>query len=392
MKLLKNIYMAKYKIKNRQTALVASAINATGFLIWGWQRLFSPSLKNLKPNRILVVQLDELGDVLLSTPALRYLRRVFPQAHITILVRDIGGQVLENNPDIDEIVTVSVPRLEATPKKYKQDMAAIKRAVRKIQTEKLGKFDLGIDLRADIRTIYILKLLKIPVRVSQAIRSGGFWLTHTAPYLGLRHEAERKLGIVKYIKPGDFGSEKLRFDITDAAKNEAQSILKKNGLAENQPVAVFHIFAGWPPKEWPPSRFAEIAVYLKKRYNLAVVIIGTKSEMERVNRTSLQNSGVYNLAGQTDLQQTAAIIARARLFIGNDSGPMHLACALQTPTLALFGQNTPRRYGPWKNKSITLYHPVSCSPCAQTECRRQPRCLELITVSEVKAAVAKLLA
>ena len=334
-----------------------------------------------------------MGDVLLSTPALSYLRQAFPKANITVVVRDIGRLVLARNQDINNLITVRVPRFGSGFKTMRADLATVREAVAQVRRQEPGPFDLGIDLRADLRTIAILRQLKIPVRISQSIRSGGFWLTHVAPFQGEQHEVERKLGIAKFAAAGRKVNlpVNLKMEVPAAANKKAQRILEENGIAADDKYAVIHIFAGWQPKEWPQERFAAIARYLEKQYGCKTVVIGTTKEAARINKSALNIPPVHNLAGQTDLAETASIIAGAEIFVGNDSGPMHLASAMQTPTVALFGQNTPRRYGPWQNRNITIYHPVECSPCSQNECHRQPRCLELITVPEVKQAIDKLL-
>jgi len=382
----------KYKIKNPRTAILAGLVNVGGHLIWGWQRLRRVNLAETEPRRILVLQLDEIGDVLLSTPALACLRQAFPQAQIDVVVRPGGQAVLRETPDIDKLIPVDVPRLSANSGGFSQDLAIARKAAAAIKKVAGHPYDLGIDLRADLRTIYILYRLNIPVRVSQAIRSGGFWLTNIAPYVGLEHEAKRKLGIVKFVRPCP-GNEKhkLRFHLTTKDEKRAGLILQENGITRDEPYAVMHIFAGWQPKEWPQERFAELAKYLLEKYQLRTVIIGTEKESARIDNSDLNREGVINLAGQTSLAETAAIIKKARVFIGNDSGPMHIAAAVQAPVVALFGQNTPKRYGPWQTESKVLYHQVECSPCPQTDCKRQPSCLELITVDEVKSAVDQLL-
>lgn len=380
-----------YKIKNPKTAAAAKFADFFGYLIWGWRRPQSVSLKKIEPRRILVLQLDEIGDVLLSTPALHYLRKVFPGAKIDVAVRPGGEQVLAHNPDINNLIPVKMPRLSAGANLRDFKKAGL--AAEQIRKQSGADYDLGIDLRSDLRTIYILHKLSLPIRVAQAIRSGGFWLTHKAPFTGQQHEVLRKLDIVKFIRGAGSSkiSDELVFPVSKEAEREAQSIIRQNGIGANEDFAVMHIFAGWQPKEWPQNRFAEIADYLYQQYDLRSVIIGTEAEARRIDASALNREGVINIAGQTSLAETAAVIGFGQIFIGNDSGPMHLAAAMQTPVVALFGQNTPQRYGPWRCPAEVLYHPVECSPCPQTECKRQPSCMELIKVVEVKKAIDKLI-
>jgi len=381
----------KYTIKNSKVAVAAKVIDWFGGLVWGWRRPAPVDLEKIKPRHILVLQLDEIGDVLLSTPALHYLRKAFPQAKIDVAVRPGGEKVLAENPDVDNLITVDISRFSAGASF--QDFKKAKLAAAQIRKKSDVDYDLGIDLRSDLRTIYILYKLGVKARVSQAIRSGGFWLTNEAPFAGQQHEVERKLGIARFVRKIDASTfnDKLRFYVSEANRHEAQSVLRQNGISAAEKFVVMHIFAGWQPKEWPQNRFAEMADYLYQQYDLRSVIIGTEAEARRIDASALNREGVINIAGQTSLAETAAIIESAQLFIGNDSGPMHLAAAVHTPVVALFGQNTPKRYVPWRCPAEVLYHEVECSPCPQTECKRQPSCMELIKVAEVKRAIDKLI-
>lgn len=387
--------MPKYRIKDLRARFLLGIINLGGYLIWGWSKRGTRSSENLSPNNIFVLQLDEIGDVLLSTPALRQLRRLYPRAKITVAVRRPGYEILSGNPDIDQLLMIDLPRFRTGVAGMKKDGRNIKIAAAPLKARLGTSFDLGIDLRADLRTIYLLKKIGIPHRLSQAIRGGGFWLSHVAPYLGLQHEVERKLSIISFLRPSislptDL---KLKIWLGSADQQRAEEILKKNGVSFGEKYIVIHPFAGWKPKEWPADRFTQMAQYLAESRRCKVLIIGSSAEKAEAQKIAqaTRHPAVINLAGQMDLKATGAVIAGAKLFLGNDSGPLHLACATQTPAIALFGQNTPRRYGPWQNRNITLYHSVECSPCAQTKCQRQPRCLELITTEEVKGAIKKLL-
>ncbi len=385
--------MATYKLKNRRQRILLGLINAAGYLIWGWSKIGRQWPKNFDPKNILVLQLDEIGDVLLSTPALRLLRQIYPKAKIIVAVRRPGYEILSGNPDIDQLHLVDLPRFSATTGGMKTDFNLIRQALPKIKAELPASIDLGLDLRADLRTIYLLKKLGIPQRVSQAIRGGGFWLTGVAPYHGLQHEAERKLGLVRSLRPTVALPKNLKLEIAldSHAKNRAAEALSQCGIHPGDNYTVIHPFAGWKPKEWPANRFAQIAKSLVTDYRQTVMVIGTEKEKNAAQEiVRAAGRQAFNLAGYLDLKATAAVIAGAKLFIGNDSGPLHIACATQTPAIALFGQNTPKRYGPWQNRNITIYHPVECSPCPQTKCERRPSCLELITTDEVIAAISKI--
>ncbi len=387
--------MPAYRIKNTRSRILMPLVNFFGYAIWGWSRLSAPPLNQVFPKKILVLLLDEIGDVLLATPALHRLRKIYPQAKIAVAVRRPGYAILSANPDIDDLILVDLPRFSARPSGLLADLKNIKKALPVLMSRLKEPYDLGLDLRADLRTIYLLKKIGLPIRVSQSIRGGGFWLTHIPPYHGELHEAERKLEIVNFLRP-NFNEKvdgKLRIAVAPEKKRQARLHLSNSGITESHKFAVIHPFAGWPPKQWPAERFAEISRYLAIKHRLKVVIIGAPQDKPAADKiVSLSNQdGVVSLAGAIDLKTTAAIIEHASLFIGNDSGPMHLACAVQTPVIALFGQNTPHRYGPWQNKNITLYHQVECSPCPQTECRRRPNCLELISIDEVMKAIVTLL-
>ncbi|EKD49665.1 MAG: hypothetical protein ACD_63C00076G0003 [uncultured bacterium] len=389
--------MRRYKMKGRKKSFAMPLVNLCGYLVYGWNRIGRRNLKKIFPKNILVLSLDEIGDTLLATPALKYLRDAFPKAKIFVACRDRVCEVLDGNTNVDEILKMDMPRMGVPSlKSYKRDFYRVESVIRQIykKTDDVD-FDLGIDLKADIRTIKILKDLKIPVRVSQAIRSGGFWLTHVAPYLGETHEVIRKLSIVNFIKKikdKSYLKQKMKIFVSDKDRKKAQVVLATNGLERGKQYVVMHAFAGWRPKEWPKDRFAKLADYIREKYDLRTVLVGTEEEADGILEIQdLAKSVPLNVAGQTTVKETAAIIEGAKFFVGNDSGPMHIASAVQTPTVALFGQNIPKRYGPWQNKSIAIYHKIECSPCEQIRCVRKPTCMELITLDEVKKAVDKML-
>lgn len=385
--------MTAYKLKNRRQGILLGLVNIAGYLIWGWEKIGVRPSDDFHPKTILVLQLDEIGDVLLSTPALCLLRQLYPEAKIIVAARRPGYEILAGNPNIDQLLLVDLPRFSAETAKMPADLKKIKQALPEIKSKLPGTIDLGIDLRADLRTIYLLKKLGARLRISQSIRGGGFWLTRIAPYLGLQHEVERKMGIIRYLSPAASLPSNLRLEIAVNADNKRQAdeVLSRNGVKTTDEFTVIHPFAGWEPKQWPADRFSAIARYLTEKFKHHVIIVGSSRDGEPAARIVARSGPqVKNLTGLS-LKTMAAVIARARLFIGNDSGPMHIACAVQTPVIALFGQNTPERYGPWQNKNITIYHPVECSPCPQTSCSRRPSCMEMITVDEVKEAIERIL-
>ncbi|RKY86261.1 hypothetical protein DRQ11_08665 [candidate division KSB1 bacterium] len=186
---------------------------------------------------------------------------------------------------------------------------------------------------------------------------------------------------------------KTKIYLTNEEMDEANTILKHYGISENDTLIVIHPGAPWKPRRWSVRKFVNIANWCVSKKNAKVVLIGGHDEiMLKDHLTQFIDKRVIVLIGQTNLRQTMSIINRATMLVCNDSGPMHLASALGTPVVALFGPENPNKFGPWGSNNIVLHKKVDCFPCKQKTCTKADNtCVNLITESEVKKAIESIL-
>lgn len=335
--------------------------------------------------KILVVRTDRLGDVVLTTPALRALRENCPQSHIAIMVSPHTRELLDDNPYIDEVIVYD---------KDKKDKRVIG-FLKFVMALKKKRFDLAIVLHAKKRTELITFLADIPKRIGYGNRKFGFLLTDRIPdtrHLGLKHEIDYCLDILT----------KLGLAITDrrpyiALKKEslewADEFLKTQSIAGHDKIAGLHPGASCPSKRWLRDRFVVLANRLVEDYGFKIIIVAHGKENVAIADELAKNIRypVINLAGKLTLSQLAAVLKRCAIFISNDSGPVHIASAVGTPVISIFGRNqaglSPLRWGPVGERDKYLHKEVGCSVCLAHKCEISFDCLKAITVDDVLKAV-----
>jgi ADP-heptose:LPS heptosyltransferase len=217
------------------------------------------------------------------------------------------------------------------------------------------------------------------------------------------HEVETNLAIVRPLlgragaaRARDATPERAPLEIhsaPDAAESLARK-LESAGVSPREPIVCVHAGASWRPRAWDPARFAAVAEWMVAHYHAQVVFVGSEDErdIEASVRANIKGGRVFWLSGAISWDELHALLARSALFLGNDSGPAHLAAAAGVPSVVLFGPQDPRRFGPWSARTIVLHHPAPCWPCAQTRCvRPEAPCVNDIPVGEVTAAIARLL-
>jgi len=180
------------------------------------------------------------------------------------------------------------------------------------------------------------------------------------------------------------------------AEGFISALLEKAGIAAHETCIAIHPGASCPSKIWPVRRFAELADALHKQYGWKVVLVaGNADKAHAAAVADAMSSPVVNLAGKTSILQLASLLRRAAIFVSNDSGPVHVAAAVGTPVVSIFGRRqpglSPRRWGPTSPRSVALHKDVGCIECLAHHCKKQFACLSAITVDDVVRAVASLL-
>lgn len=335
-----------------------------------------------KNRRILILRNDRIGDVLLSTPVIKALRQKFPQAYISMLVAPVARDIVEGNPYLDEVIIYDKDI------KHKKWMRTLKFAAKL----KKKKFDLAVNLHPTNRTNILIFLAGIPVRLGYN-RKLGFLLTHRKEHLkqeGLKHEAEYNFDLLKVLGVTGDPSD-LFMPIKTDSDLYADELFRREGIKSSDNLLAINPGASCPSKVWPVERFAQVAEKLAARYGFKILILSGPKDMALANKISLHYGAkgkIINLAGKTSLSQMASIIKRCTLFISNDSGPVHMASALGTPVISIFGRNqpglSPKRWGPLGKADKYIHkEEAACIQCLAHNCKKQYACLKAISVEDV---------
>ncbi|MFA5144200.1 MAG: lipopolysaccharide heptosyltransferase II [Candidatus Omnitrophota bacterium] len=337
--------------------------------------------------RVLIVRLDRIGDVLLSTPVIKAVRDVCPDGYIAFMVRRYAKDILEGNPYLDEIIVYDKNGRE---KGLLRNLGFIRSLRRK-------KFDIALILHPTKRTHLLVSLAGIPETVGYN-RKWGFLLTtrlpHTKQY-GLKHEIDYTLDILRYtgLEPKD---KPLYMPVNGHSEVRVDEMLREGGIGKDDLCVAINPGASCPSKRWSPDKFARAAQALIERYGVKIIVVASAADKELGDRVSNRlKKNCLNLAGRTSVADVASVLRRARLFISNDSGPVHIACAVGTPVIAIFGRHdrglSPQRWGPTGKRDVVLHKDVGCIECLAHDCAKGFQCLEAVTVDEVLAAAAKIL-
>jgi ADP-heptose:LPS heptosyltransferase len=303
--------------------------------------------------KILVIKLDEIGDMIYTLHCLKALRTQHPESHITIYCRSIASQLLENQELVDHIVTDS--------------------------KELSFSFDLILDMRGSWKTLWLSLLNRRAFRFDRgSIRIRNKFRGNQ------EHEVYTNWEIVKpVLKPSTvFQLPELAIDA--APSRQIDQLLSKIDVDQ---FAVMHCGARDTERRWSPDRFSEIAKHLKSRYNLSTLLVGSSDESELNDQVRNVTDGkhVYNLAGKTSLIELGELCRRATIFVGNESGPLHFATIMKTPLVALFGPGVKDVFYPLYSNQVVIHH---LDEITKSNKKLNNKLMQLISISEVEKAIA----
>jgi len=337
--------------------------------------------------RILIVRTDRIGDVLLSTPVIKALRDKYPSAYIAMMVSRYAKDIVEGNPYLDKVVILD----------KELEHKGWLRSAKFIQELKKNRFDLSLILHPTNRVHLITFLSGIPKRVGYD-RKLGFLLTdrvkHTKQF-GEKHELEYNLDLLRYLGI-EARDKNLFMPIKKESEEWVGELFAQEGISDTDKLLAIHPAASCPSKIWPAQRFAEVAGKLAQKYGFKVLVVaGPKDLTLADNLVKHMRSSPINLAGKTSVTQLASLLKRCRLFISNDSGPVHIASAVGTPVISIFGRKqaglSPKRWGPLGKKDKVLHKESGCIECLAHNCKKEFACLKAITVEDVVAAADAIL-
>jgi predicted lipopolysaccharide heptosyltransferase III len=331
---------------------------------------------------ILIIKLRYIGDVLLATPTVRAIKAARPDARVTVLVNRGTEDVLSGNPDVDEIMVLD-----------KGSLAGQSKLIARLRSR---QFDTVIDLTDGDRSAFLTRISGAPVRIGfndEHRWRGRYYTEVVQPVPGVRHRVDRDLAALKPL--GVHASETLpRMWLTGEDEARADQLLDRLGIRRDRPIIIVQPGARYWFKAWPHERFAELADRLASDYGCQVLIGGSREEEALAQRIhEAAKSRPISIAGLATLKQFAAIAKRATLFVGNDSGAMHIAAAVGTPIVALFGPSNPDEWGPRGNRVTVLYKGLDCRACFHPTCERgELNCMRQIAVEDTFAAATTTLA
>jgi len=344
--------------------------------------------------KVLVVAPNWLGDAVLAMPAIARVRGLFPDSRITVLGLPHICELFKESPYADQRLIYSDTLLST---------------IRNIKKE---KFDLTILLPNSIRTALMVYLARIPLRCGYNRDGRGVMLnmgikvdartkelSQTEYYINIVNSVIQKIsGNDKKIplnppleKGGEGGFEWLHISLEET--QHANKILKNYNIPSGSLIIGINPGAAYgSAKRWYPERFARVSSALVTRYKATVIIFGSQQELGIATEIEdLSEVPVINMAGKTNIRELMALIKQCTVFITNDSGPMHIAAALNIPVVAIFGSTDPEKTGPMGDGNIIIRKGADCSPCFKRKCPTDLKCMDLITVEDVIAGVDRIL-
>jgi len=335
--------MKKYVFKKKRLVFLITVFDFVGSLFSWPLKFLYPKKKPETISRILLIRLDHVGDVIMSTVVLRPLREAFPQARIDFLVANWAYDMVKNSPYLDRVIPFKPAWFDR--ERCPSLCAQIKDLLALIKIIKNGDYDAAVDLKGDLRQIIALFLAGVTYRISYGITGGGFLLSHHPEYHRGCHETEHNLDLIKVL-----GAviEKAKADlfVSVAAEKTTEKILKENGIPER--FVVLHVLSAHNQKNWQNEKFSHLVRYIGVKKGLAVVLIGTDRDKKIVDDVIAEaDIHAVNLCGKTDLETLAGVIKNAALFVGIDSGPAHIAAGCDVPAIILFsGMNDRCQWAP----------------------------------------------
>jgi heptosyltransferase-1 len=335
-----------------------------------------PQLPLPQPTTILIIKPSSLGDVTHALPVLRLLRRRYPAAKISWLVAPYCSGLLEGHPDLDEVILFDRRRFGTAWKNPAAGLGLIrfKRDLRR------RRFDWVIDLQGLFRSGWLAWFTRAPVRIgfANAREFAPIFYTHRIPINSMeQHAVDRYLRIAAAAGCANDPIE-FPFAHTDSDRTTVRE------LTGDDPYAVLLPGANWETKRWPVENYQSLVQPIRDRFNLKCITAGGPDTIDLAAKIP----SAQNLAGKTNLPQLVALLERASLVIANDSGPMHIASALNKPLVTIFGPTNPTRTGPYNRPDSVVRLDIPCSPCYSRKCSHTS-CLRWLQIQPILSTAAE---
>lgn len=346
-----------------------------GPALWDWQTV----------HRVLFVRLRSIGDTVLTTPSLFALRRFLPNAQIDILLEEWVAPVLEGYKHVDNIITLE--RGSTTSR------ARMARRIRSM------RYDVVYNLHGGTTATFLTRASGARHRVGYAHYQYGRLQNHLAPSSALlwgktkTHSVEQQLALPGWTGVPVSDRPPTQLAVTETAASSISEKLLAVGHQEDAAYAVIHPAAAFDTKRWAIGNFTRVVEYLSAQ-GLATVAIAAPNEVELLSQLKSNSSAPIISLTDLSLPEVSALAARARLFVGNDSGIAHMAAAVQTPAVVIFGSSNAAHWRPWAvAPAEVVLEEMECQPCHGYFCEQfeQPECILRVPVERVIAAIDRVL-
>ena len=340
----------------------------------------------LSARKILVMRYRFIGDTVLTVPFLRNLREAFPGSRIDLMLEPFSGQVIEGCPYVDRVIPFELKTIH----RYSAGSERGKLAGNLHYWNIIRKegYDAAFVLKRSLSSALLVWAARVPRRIGFATEGRRLLLTDPVPYRHDQHEVENFLDCLRAL---DIPVRSTHLELWPAPDHDrkANELFAKAGWRTGDLKVIVHAAASLPAKQWPLDRFAEVLRSLRDNQGARFVYTGAKADAglyEEIER--LGPFGGLNLCGVTTVRENIAVYRACDLFFGVDSGPMHMAAAVGTPVVALFGPTDERKWGPWGEGHVVISRRLPCYPCKPHLCRDH-QCMEQITAAEALAAVGQ---
>ena len=340
---------------------------------------------------ILVVQLGDIGDVVLTLPAIGALGRAFPKRSLVLCVREHARELMEDCPRVHHVLSVNKQK-----RKFRAELAHQLQFLRDLRGHRC---DLAIELRTGTRGAVIALLSGAHTRIARYANDGTLWRNRLFTHLvkptreNIQYAARHSLNIVAPFGLAE-ADPRPGISVPERRRRKAEAIMKKARIPQNKPLVAVHPFSLWKYKEWRLSEMAALLDRIQIEYHCNLVVTGAPNERKRAkDLIGICDRKPYNLAGETSIGELPAVFEACSLFIGVDTAALHIAAAVGIPTVGLFGPSSWTNWAPRGRDHLVVKKGLSCQPCSQKGCdgSEKSRCLTELTAQEIYTMMVEIL-
>jgi len=310
---------------------------------------------------MLIVRADNIGDLLMSSPAIRAVKNKLG-CKITVLTSELAGKAAVLIPEIDEVITAELPWVKNDSRIEPEQIAKISK---KLQHK---HFDaciiLSVYSQNPLAAALLMWMAKIPLRLAYCRENPyellNYWLPEKEPYSFISHQVSRELNLLKFIgiEPDDNDNNEISLHIPPKHINSMERKIKQEGINSQNPYLVFHAGVSEKKREFPEERWIALAQEVIHLYGLPILLTGSSAEKEMTDRLQEKIGGnCYSIAGKLNIPEFAALISKAKLLVSVNTAAIHMAAGFQVPVIVLYAQTNPQ-HKPWKVKGAVFEYSI----------------------------------